>query len=247
MAGENSIRKDVLADVLKDWQVEITVDLFPARNNAKHKRYYTLGKDWKAEGRDSMRISWEEEGESLRNNDSTMLAWVGLVDIVIGNNSERDGIGRKREGIGDGIEDQEEESESLSGEDISFRGKQGQDGARLFRNALEASGFSRNAIRSIIGDWHGSWRKHVCVLSAIWKYLRRRGISEGQLTRIDKPYIIIAEYITNILKDLSEAFVMQARTSVSTIFKYEESYQRSDNLENGVATRLHCEAEGIKR
>ncbi|KAA6381327.1 MAG: hypothetical protein EZS28_023145 [Streblomastix strix] len=61
MAGDYAIRKEVLEEVLKDWQVGITVDLFAARNNAKHSRYYTLGKDKKAEGRDSMRVSQEEE------------------------------------------------------------------------------------------------------------------------------------------------------------------------------------------
>ncbi|KAA6382843.1 MAG: hypothetical protein EZS28_021626, partial [Streblomastix strix] len=72
-------------------------------------------------------------GESLRNNDSTTFARVSLVDITKGDNSEREGVGRKREGVRDGIEDVEEESESSSGEDIGFRGKRGQDGARLFR------------------------------------------------------------------------------------------------------------------
>ncbi|KAA6374120.1 MAG: hypothetical protein EZS28_030352 [Streblomastix strix] len=50
MAGDYSIRKEVLEEVLKEWQVEITVDLFKARNYAEHKRYYTLVKDKKAEG-----------------------------------------------------------------------------------------------------------------------------------------------------------------------------------------------------
>ncbi|KAA6371961.1 MAG: hypothetical protein EZS28_032512 [Streblomastix strix] len=62
-------------------------------------------------------------GESSRNNDSTALARVALVDAVKGNSNERKGSGREREGIGDGIEDEEEESESSSGEDIGFRGK----------------------------------------------------------------------------------------------------------------------------
>ncbi|KAA6379633.1 MAG: hypothetical protein EZS28_024842 [Streblomastix strix] len=61
MAWEYSIRKEVLENVSKDWQVELTVDLFAARNNAKHKRYYTLGKDKKAERRDSMKISRDEK------------------------------------------------------------------------------------------------------------------------------------------------------------------------------------------
>ncbi|KAA6366853.1 MAG: hypothetical protein EZS28_037620 [Streblomastix strix] len=62
-------------------------------------------------------------GESSRNNDSSKLARISLVDVIEGNNSEREGIGREREGIRDGIEDEEEESESSSGEDIGFRGK----------------------------------------------------------------------------------------------------------------------------
>ncbi|KAA6367868.1 MAG: hypothetical protein EZS28_036605 [Streblomastix strix] len=50
MAGDYLLRKEVQEDVCKDGQVEITVDLFAAKNNAKHKRCYTLGKDKKAEG-----------------------------------------------------------------------------------------------------------------------------------------------------------------------------------------------------
>ncbi|KAA6391251.1 MAG: hypothetical protein EZS28_013225 [Streblomastix strix] len=61
MSEEYSKKSEVLEDVLKDWQAEITVDLFAARNSAKCKRYYSLGKDKKAEGRDSMIVSQEEE------------------------------------------------------------------------------------------------------------------------------------------------------------------------------------------
>ncbi|KAA6368872.1 MAG: hypothetical protein EZS28_035601 [Streblomastix strix] len=61
MAEDYTIWMEVLEEELKDWQVEITADLFAARNNVKHKSYYTLGKDQKAEGRDSMKISGEEE------------------------------------------------------------------------------------------------------------------------------------------------------------------------------------------
>ncbi|KAA6353999.1 MAG: hypothetical protein EZS28_050474, partial [Streblomastix strix] len=75
------------------------------------------------------------------------------------------------------------------------------------------------AIRSIIDNWHGSWRRHACALSAFWEYMKRKGMSVEQLARIDKPYIIIAEYITDIIKDQSDAFVIQARTSVSTMFE----------------------------
>ncbi|KAA6373723.1 MAG: hypothetical protein EZS28_030750 [Streblomastix strix] len=158
-------------------------------------------------------------GESIGNNDSTPLARIALVDAVKGDSSERKRDRREREGIGDGIEDEEEESESSSGEDVGFRGKRGQDGARLFRSALEASGLSKNAIRSIIDNWHGSWRRHACALSAFWEYLRRKGMIIEQLARLEKPYIIIAEYITNLIKHQSDAFVIQARTSVSTMFE----------------------------
>ncbi|KAA6369307.1 MAG: hypothetical protein EZS28_035166, partial [Streblomastix strix] len=156
-------------------------------------------------------------GESSGNSNSTPLARIALVDAVKGDSSERERSRREREGFGDGSEDEEEESESSSGEDVGFRGKRGQDGARLFRSALEASGLSRNAIRSIIDNWHGSWRRHACALSAFWEYLIRKGVSIEQLARVEKPYIIIAEYITDIVKDQSDAFVIQARTSVSTI------------------------------
>ncbi|KAA6352903.1 MAG: hypothetical protein EZS28_051570 [Streblomastix strix] len=102
----------------------------------------------KGEGRDSMKIPLEggvhtdtptgtnnqqsnkknNRGESLKKNDSTILAGVRLMDIIKGNKYEREGIGREREGIRDGTEDEEEKSESSSEEDISFRGKRGQDG-----------------------------------------------------------------------------------------------------------------------
>ncbi|KAA6353832.1 MAG: hypothetical protein EZS28_050640, partial [Streblomastix strix] len=61
MAGNYQIRKEMLEEVLKDWQEEITVNLFATRNNAKYNRYYTLGIDKKAKGWDSVRVSWWEE------------------------------------------------------------------------------------------------------------------------------------------------------------------------------------------
>lgn len=49
----------------------------------------------------------------------------------------------------------------------------------------------------------------------MWK----REISIERLSRVEKPYITVAEYITDIIIDLSDAFVIQARTSVSKIFE----------------------------
>ncbi|KAA6357214.1 MAG: hypothetical protein EZS28_047259, partial [Streblomastix strix] len=138
MAGDYSIKKEVLEEVLKDWQVGITVHLFAARNNAKHKRYYTLGKDKNADGGDSKIVSWEEEFELIHQpipiisrvireiiEERTqgviiVLDWPGQVwqTQLKENNREREVIGREREGIRDGIEDEKKESESPSGEDI---------------------------------------------------------------------------------------------------------------------------------
>ncbi|KAA6382032.1 MAG: hypothetical protein EZS28_022441 [Streblomastix strix] len=61
IAGDYSIKNEVLEDVLKDWKVEITVDLLAARNYAKHKKFFTSAKDKKEQERDSMKISCEEE------------------------------------------------------------------------------------------------------------------------------------------------------------------------------------------
>ncbi|KAA6403774.1 MAG: hypothetical protein EZS28_000699 [Streblomastix strix] len=138
-------------------------------------------------------IKENNSGQSIRGNDSILLARVYFVDISKGNNSKREGIGRGREGVGDEIEDEEDKPESSSQEDIGFRGKRGQDGAKLFRNALGVSRLSRSAIRTIIDNWHVSWKRHVCALSAFWENMRRRGMREEQFTRIEKPYIIIAE------------------------------------------------------
>ncbi|KAA6372962.1 MAG: hypothetical protein EZS28_031511 [Streblomastix strix] len=61
MAVDYSIKNEVLEEVLKDWKVGITEDLLAARNNAKHKKFFTLAKDKKEQVRDSMIISCEEE------------------------------------------------------------------------------------------------------------------------------------------------------------------------------------------
>ncbi|KAA6371686.1 MAG: hypothetical protein EZS28_032788 [Streblomastix strix] len=45
-------------------------------------------------------------------------------------------------------------------------------------------------------------------------------MSVEQLSRVEKPYIIIiAEHISEVIKNQSDAFVVQARTSVSTMFE----------------------------
>ncbi|KAA6354725.1 MAG: hypothetical protein EZS28_049748, partial [Streblomastix strix] len=161
---------------------------------------------------------------------------ISLVGVIKGNNYEREGIERGREGTGDETEDGGEESESSNREDIGFRDKLRQNGARLFRNALKAFGLSINAIRSIIDSWHGSCRRHACALSAFWEYMKRKGMSVEQLARIDKPYIIIAEYITDIIKDQTDAFVIHARTSISTMF--ELMVRQEKNLRNKVIEQL---------
>ncbi|KAA6381013.1 MAG: hypothetical protein EZS28_023460 [Streblomastix strix] len=61
-------------------------------------------------------------------------------------------------------------------------------------------------------------------------------MSAEQLARIDKPYIIIADYITDIIKDQSDAFVIQARTSVSTMFELMRGQEK--NLRNKIIEQL---------
>lgn len=59
-----------------------------------------------------------------------MMAAVSLEDIVKGNNNKRESVGREWEGISDGIEDEDEQAESSSGEEIVFRGKRGYNGSK---------------------------------------------------------------------------------------------------------------------
>ncbi|KAA6355231.1 MAG: hypothetical protein EZS28_049242, partial [Streblomastix strix] len=61
IVGDYSTKKERLEEVLKGWQVEITVYLFAARIDAQYKSYYTLTKDKKAYGQDAIRIPWEEK------------------------------------------------------------------------------------------------------------------------------------------------------------------------------------------
>ncbi|KAA6361932.1 MAG: hypothetical protein EZS28_042540, partial [Streblomastix strix] len=61
IVGDYSTKRERLEEVLKGWQVEITVCLFAARIDAQYKSYYILTKDKKAYGQDAIRIPWEEK------------------------------------------------------------------------------------------------------------------------------------------------------------------------------------------
>ncbi|KAA6364125.1 MAG: hypothetical protein EZS28_040348 [Streblomastix strix] len=76
-----------------------------SKNNAKHCRYYTIGRD----------------------------------KTVKRDNNQRKKINGQRESAINKIEYEEEESKSSSGQNVGFRVKLGQDGARLFQHPSEAS------------------------------------------------------------------------------------------------------------
>ncbi|KAA6361997.1 MAG: hypothetical protein EZS28_042477 [Streblomastix strix] len=61
VSGDYSIDKQVLQQVLEEWEIQITIDCFATRRNAKHKRYFSIESDAFAENWDGMEQSWECE------------------------------------------------------------------------------------------------------------------------------------------------------------------------------------------
>jgi hypothetical protein len=63
--GDYALKKEVLEQLLQEWGVEITADLFAAGWNHKHKLYWSLQRDRNAQGRNAFAVPWQQLGLPL--------------------------------------------------------------------------------------------------------------------------------------------------------------------------------------
>ncbi|KAA6403414.1 MAG: hypothetical protein EZS28_001061 [Streblomastix strix] len=176
MAEDYSIRKEILEEVLKDWQVKITVDLSAARNNAKHKRYYILRKDKKVDGGDAMRIPCEQEFALIHplkpiisrivrkiideRVQGVMIvpSWLWKVwQIQLKEITDREReLGESVKVLEMGSKMKKKNLKVHPGRILDLEVNWDKMEARLFGNALGTSRLSGNAIRTIMDNQHGS-------------------------------------------------------------------------------------------
>ncbi|KAA6389766.1 MAG: putative Pol polyprotein [Streblomastix strix] len=57
-SGDYGIKKEILQQVLKEWNIKIEIDAFANRKNRKTRRFYTVNKDKWAEARDGLSQNW---------------------------------------------------------------------------------------------------------------------------------------------------------------------------------------------
>ncbi|KAA6388317.1 MAG: hypothetical protein EZS28_016153 [Streblomastix strix] len=66
--------------------------------------------------------------------------------------------------------DEEEQSETIFGEDWDFLGRRGEKGEQLFKQCRLDTGLTGQSIQGIIDGWHGSWKRHACSLTIFAEY-----------------------------------------------------------------------------
>ncbi|KAA6358083.1 MAG: hypothetical protein EZS28_046390, partial [Streblomastix strix] len=81
VSGDYSVDKQVLQQVLDEWEIQITMDCFATRRNAKHNRYFSIESDSLAENWDGMEQSQECETPLLHCPISLIPAVIHKVEL----------------------------------------------------------------------------------------------------------------------------------------------------------------------
>ncbi|KAA6374752.1 MAG: hypothetical protein EZS28_029718, partial [Streblomastix strix] len=161
--------------------------------------------------------SGAREGEGSAN--STNMERIGVVDSPNADHNMLERAGRQQRRAQRGSMDEEEQSETTSGEDWDFLGRRGEKGEQLFKECLLNTGLTGQSIQGIIDGWHGSWKRHACSLTIFAEYWAQQSGTVLQLSTLEQPYLTIANYITYLKPRESDACIIQARNSISTLFE----------------------------
>ncbi|KAA6369170.1 MAG: hypothetical protein EZS28_035302, partial [Streblomastix strix] len=70
-----------------------------------------------------------------------------------------------------------------------------------------------------IASWDYCWKRHVCSLSIFAEYQAQQSGTVLQLSTLEQPYLTTANYIIYLKPQGSDAFIIQARNSISTLFE----------------------------
>ncbi|KAA6383392.1 MAG: hypothetical protein EZS28_021082 [Streblomastix strix] len=115
--------------------------------------------------------------------------------------------------------DEEEQSETTSGEDWDFLGRRGEKGEQLFKECLLNTGLTGQRIQGIIDGWHGNWKRQAYSLTIFAEYWAQQSGTVLQLSTLEQPYHKIANYITYLKPWEQDACKIRARNSISTFFE----------------------------
>ncbi|KAA6352818.1 MAG: hypothetical protein EZS28_051655 [Streblomastix strix] len=109
-------------------------------------------------------------GEGERSINSTNMERIGVVGSPNGNHNTLEGAGRQLRCSQGRNMDEDEQSETTSGEDQDFLDRRREKGEQLFKECLLNTGLTGQSIQVIIDAWHGSWKKHACSLTIFAEY-----------------------------------------------------------------------------
>ncbi|KAA6383324.1 MAG: hypothetical protein EZS28_021147 [Streblomastix strix] len=158
-------------------------------------------------------------GVGERYNNSTDMEREGVVDSPNANYSTLEGAKGQLKCTQGRSVDEEEQTETTSGEDWDFLGRRGEKGEQVFKKCLLNIGLTGLSILEIIDGWHGSWKRHACSLTIFADYWAQQRGTVLQLSTLQQPYLTIANYKTYFKPLESDACIIQARNSISTLFE----------------------------
>ncbi|KAA6365007.1 MAG: hypothetical protein EZS28_039465, partial [Streblomastix strix] len=161
--------------------------------------------------------SGAREGEGSTN--STSMERLGVVDSPNGNHNMLEGAGKQLRRSQGRSMDEEEQSETTSGEYWDFLGRRGEKEEQLFKECLLNTVLTGQLIQGIIDRWHGSLKRYACSLTIFADYWAQQFGTVLQLSILEQPYLTIANYITYLKPRESDACIIQARNSISTLFE----------------------------
>ncbi|KAA6371963.1 MAG: hypothetical protein EZS28_032510 [Streblomastix strix] len=158
-------------------------------------------------------------GASKRDNNCTGMGRAGMVDSSNANRNTLEGARRLVKRPQGRSMDEEEQSETTSMEDWDFLGRRGEKGEQLLKECLLNKGLTGQSIQGIIDVWHESWKRHACSLTIFAEYWAQQSGTVLQLLTLEQSYLTIANYITYLKPLESDACIIQASNTISTLFE----------------------------
>ncbi|KAA6390211.1 MAG: hypothetical protein EZS28_014264 [Streblomastix strix] len=96
---------------------------------------------------------------------------LGMVDSLNANHNMLEGAGKQLRRSQGRSMDEEEQSETTSGEDYGFLGRSDEIGDQFFKECLLNAGLTVQSIQAIIDGRHGIYKRYACSLSKFAEYL----------------------------------------------------------------------------
>ncbi|KAA6391026.1 MAG: hypothetical protein EZS28_013445 [Streblomastix strix] len=225
VSGDYSIDKQVLQQVLEEWEIQITIDCFAIRRNAKHYRYFSIESDALAENWDRMEQSWECEIPLLHYLISLIVAVIYKVELEQVKAIRVAPVWRGQEWRTSFMRITICQKEPGDSQNVLIEGawmkmnKQKRPPGKIGIFLVDGERRESNYLRSAFQTQNQQDNQYKEQQMEGTEYWAQQSGTVLQLSTLEHPYLTIDNYITYIKPLESDVCIIQSRRSISTLFE----------------------------